>query len=130
MKKYQTSYKLGPLNTPACPACGNSLQNGEPYGLPAHQCCASCKIIFRVEMRSLSLVIQQMLDVIPSSEEGLRTRLTGIYSSVLYAAPEIMHTFWLQAADALMDEIGSTPSEEWHTAVINIWNPDTPIKTA
>lgn len=46
-KQYSQSTKLGPTGSSECPDCGNSSQNGIPYGTPYLRRCANCKSIFR-----------------------------------------------------------------------------------
>lgn len=40
---------LGPCLTPRCPECGNSLQNGIPFGTTNTRLCATCKLVWELD---------------------------------------------------------------------------------
>lgn len=75
--------------------------------------------------RSLTDVIQQMLEVIPSSEEELIIDLEYCLSSAQYSAPELMGLRWEHTAQVLYDRFGDDDfTESWQHELMRIWNPD------
>ncbi len=75
-------------------------------------------------MRKLENVIDQMLSLIPISEQQLILDLEKVKSSVEFASPEMVGFWWREAADNLVDGIGEEPTEAWHKNVIKIWQDD------
>jgi len=53
------------------------------------------------KMRSLYTVINQLLEVIPASEESLRRKLISAQIKLKYAAPETFHYHWSVVARIL-----------------------------
>lgn len=62
--------------------------------------------------RNLAEVIDAMVLHIPKSETDTLAALASIRSSVLYAAPEMMQTWWREIQVVLQEEIG-TPDVDW-----------------
>lgn len=74
-------------------------------------------------MRYLPDVIEQMLAVVPESEEDLRRDLGNLRASALYAAPEIMGRWWRSSAETLIARFGKAPQldAQWKRQMFDIW---------
>lgn len=77
-------------------------------------------------MRELCKVIDEMLEVIPVSEDVLRSSLEAHRASAIYTAPESMGDRW---GGVLQTLAGKMPREEqdfseWHKQVLEIWRGD------
>lgn len=74
-----------------------------------------------VNMRSLSSVITQLLEVIPLSEESIRSRLISAQKKLRYAAPETLPYHWSVVAWIL--EVGTfDKSGDWIKVTQSIFN--------
>lgn len=82
---YPKSKCLGPLNTSACPECGNSLGHGIPDDAPDLRRCASCKLIFSpmdVELEGIPTFLHHFRTFLNYSKERnkwVQTPLAEIY---------------------------------------------------
>lgn len=74
-------------------------------------------------MRKLDEVIDQIMEIIPVSEEHLRAGLEDIKDSYNYAPPENHSLWWIEAAMTLQDSFPKNDSDfqDWHKKVISIW---------
>lgn len=77
-------------------------------------------------MRELSNVIEEMLKVIPSTEEDLITSLKDNLESVRFSAPEVMGMRWNQVYyNTICDNIfkdNKIPNKEWQYQVLSIFS--------
>lgn len=71
-------------------------------------------------MRSLTKVIDQILEVIPNSEVDVAYELLVIKSSAAYAAPEMMSIWWRETADFLNENVTDF-SQDWQDRVFKIF---------
>lgn len=71
-------------------------------------------------MRSLTIVIDRMLEVIPNDEIDLARGLLDLKSSAEYAAPEIMSFWWNETAEYLNYTVGNSTAE-WAGKVHSIF---------
>ena len=62
-------------------------------------------------------VIDQVLEVLPSTETGLRALLLQIKDRARYIPPEDMHGIWVILANTLNGALPWPPKEEWHRQV-------------
>ena len=69
--------------------------------------------------RNLSDVLSQILEFVPYDERELRQSIQSIKTSVAYAAPEMMQSWWRQTQIFLQSDVGY-PDVEWkiHVAAI------------
>lgn len=75
-------------------------------------------------MRNLYIVIDQLLEVIPLSEESLRARLTSVQTKIMYAAPETLSYHWSVIAWIL--EVNTLDkTEDWVKVTRQIFNNET-----
>lgn len=74
--------------------------------------------------RNLSVVIGDMLGVIPSTEESLRAGLENIRGSLAYAPPENAGIWWQECMDLLIADIGwPVPDDKpWGVVVERIFS--------
>ncbi len=72
-------------------------------------------------MRILTEIIDAMLIEVPLSCKLLRSKLTSIKQSSLYAAPEIQVAFWRKCANTLHEEIGE-PVKDWEINIATIFS--------
>lgn len=72
-------------------------------------------------MRNLSDVVDKMLEVIPTENESLISRVKAAKQSSLYASPEMQSVFWNECFNALVSEIGE-PVEDWQKNVAAIFS--------
>lgn len=72
-------------------------------------------------MRTLDKVIDQILKVIPKSEDGLREELTKIKDSFIWASPETKKLWWGETQHTLGTYIGKKIKKDWQREVIIIW---------
>lgn len=71
-------------------------------------------------MRSLTKVIDQILEVIPDSEIDVAYELLDLKSSAEYAAPELMSLWWRETADFLSENVTDF-SQDWQDRVFKIF---------
>lgn len=71
--------------------------------------------------RNLSVIIGDLLGVVPPEESELRAKLVSIRSSVPFTAPEIMKRRWRECADALIESCGKRTGEPWVQQTANIF---------
>lgn len=72
-------------------------------------------------MRSLSTTINQLLEVIPDTEESLRAKLISAQKKLKYAAPETLSYHWSVVAWIL--EVGTfDKSDHWIKVTQSIFN--------
>lgn len=75
-------------------------------------------------MRKLHTVITQLLEVIPTSEESLRTRLISAKTKLNYAAPETLIYHWSVVAWIL--EVNTLDrTDDWIKITKQIFNNET-----
>ncbi len=81
-------------------------------------------------MRHLAVVIDQMLEAIPTDKADFISELRSIRESVMYSAPEMLRGWWNQCALTLeenlceyQDGIPLAPRlvNEWEKKVVDIW---------
>lgn len=72
-------------------------------------------------MRSLFVVIDEILSLIPKSEAALRTDLAKIQKWAAYKAPEICAEGWQATAQVLYRHI-PLPKEDWQLRIQAIFN--------
>ena len=73
-------------------------------------------------MRNLGAVIDQMLAVIPSSEDRLITSLLSNKASFVTTSPETVRLRWECTAETLEIHLGDEePTEGWQKKVVDIW---------
>lgn len=73
-------------------------------------------------MRNLGAVIDQMLAVIPSSEESLVASLLSDKDSFIVTSPETVRLRWHCTAGTLGIHLGDEePTEGWQKKVVDIW---------
>ena len=56
-------------------------------------------------MRNLEIVIDRIIDVIPSDEEELLHELMKVQRSVRYVPPELMNMWWKRTHEILCDHV-------------------------
>ena len=80
--------------------------------------------------RNLSVVISNMLDIIPMEEQELITNLCNVQDSIDFTAPEAMGVRWRQVADCLNGYFMSAYDEriDWHRKVVACWTGKEPEK--
>lgn len=73
-------------------------------------------------MRDLTEVLQQILDLDPPCKE----QLNSVRQSALYASPESIGIWWIEAANILQEHFGDDPSKwsEKDRKIIGIWSND------
>ena len=71
-------------------------------------------------MRSLTKVIDQILEVIPDSEIDVAYELLDLKSSAAYAVPEMMSIWWRETADFLNENVTDF-SQDWQNQVFKIF---------
>ena len=80
----------------------------------------------KIKMRNLYTVINQLLEVIPASEESLRNRLISAQIKLKYAAPETFSYHWSVVAWIL--EVNTLDrSDSWIKVTQSIFNNDETI---
>ena len=62
-------------------------------------------------------VIDQVLEVLPSTETGLRALLLEIKDRAGYVPPEDMRSIWVAIANTLNGALPWPPKEKWHKQV-------------
>lgn len=72
-------------------------------------------------MRSLYTVINQLLEVIPASEESLRRKLISAQIKLKYAAPETLHYHWSVVA-WILEANTFDRSDNWIKVTQSIFN--------
>ena len=79
----------------------------------------------KINMRNLHTVINQLLEVIPTTEDSLRSRLISTQNKLMYAAPETLGYHWLVVAQIL--EVNTLDrTDSWVKVTQSIFN-NTPI---
>ena len=66
--------------------------------------------------RDLTVVLGDMLELIPDGQTRLRAQLASVRSSAHYTPPECMGIAWRKAQIVLIDNIGE-PDPGWQTDV-------------
>jgi hypothetical protein len=73
-------------------------------------------------MRSITKVIDNMIELIPNEEEYFIATLRSLKSSAEYTSPETMGLRWHNVAIALCEEFGEDrPTEGWQFEVWKEW---------
>lgn len=72
-------------------------------------------------MRDLTVIIEQMLSVIPEDEDDFRGSLEAVKTSALYTAPEAVTFRWVEAADIVNEYLPYPPDKEWERACVQIF---------
>lgn len=72
-------------------------------------------------MRNLYIVIDQLLEAAPLSEESLRARLTSVQTKIMYAAPETLGYHW-RAVAWILETHTVDNSSDWVKVTRRIFN--------
>lgn len=76
-------------------------------------------------MRDLCKVIENMLEVIPTTETGFIQGLKSCHSSAAFSAPELMGLRWERTVEVMQDYMPDNSDahtwEEWQRQVIDAW---------
>lgn len=73
-------------------------------------------------MRSLRDVINQMLEVIPSTEEDTINEFNRVLDSLNYSAPELEYMWWDEAHGIILDCIEDNNFTDWKLEIVSIFS--------
>lgn len=74
-------------------------------------------------MRDLSEVIEEMLSIVPNTEERLIGRLKDNLESALYSAPEVIGRWWNEVYHTLTEELfDGNINMDWKLKVLSIFS--------
>lgn len=73
-------------------------------------------------MRKLRDVINQILRVIPSTEEDIINEFNRILDSLNYSAPELEYMWWDESHRVILDCIADNNFTDWKLEIVSIFS--------